>query len=90
VRQIDEPAMPQVLTRERAAQELSISLTTLKQLIKSKQLATVLVGKRQMVPASEVMRLAKPALRKVKQPLRRAMTSAADEVSAVRELLKKL
>lgn len=92
VQQLDAP-MPKVLTRERAAHELSVSLTTLKQMIRDGQLVTVSIGKRQMVPASEVMRLAKPAPAKKASSAHRpraAASTALDEASAVRALLKKL
>ena len=91
VKQLDEPA-PKVLTREAAAQQLSISLTTLKGLIRNKQLVTVRIGKREMVPASEIARLAKPREDAVRRHVKRMMRKAdvMDEIQAAEELLKKL
>ncbi len=50
--------LPTVMTMERAAHELSCGLTTLRSMIKRRELMTVMIGKRRMVPASEVRRLA--------------------------------
>ncbi len=50
--------LPTVVTMQRAARELSVSTTTLKLMIRRRELMTVPIGKRQMVPASEIRRLA--------------------------------
>lgn len=55
-----EAGLPTVLTKRRAAKELSIGLTKLEQLIAGGQIATCDVGDRKMVPASEIARLATP------------------------------
>lgn len=52
--------LPMVLTTKRAARELSVSSTTLKLMIKRQLLHTVMIGRRRMVPASEIRRLATP------------------------------
>jgi len=57
---IEGRGLPQVLTMKRAAVELSVSLSQLGVLIRSGSLLTVTIGKRRMVPASEVRRLATP------------------------------
>lgn len=53
--------LPRVLTKERAAKELSISLSKLKRLLRDGVLMSVAVGRRRMVPAVEIERLATPA-----------------------------
>jgi len=52
--------LPMVLTRERAAKELSVSVSTLKKLIREGKVFTVEIGRRRMVPSAEVLRLATP------------------------------
>lgn len=49
-----------VLTKKGAARALSIGLTKLNALIASGMVLTVLIGKRQMVPRTEVERLSVP------------------------------
>lgn len=51
-------ALPTVLSKKRAARELGISLSKLKTLIRTGDLATCIVGRTAMVPASEVQRIA--------------------------------
>lgn len=53
-------ALPPLLTKRAAAAALSVSLSKLKQLIRSHVVLTVMLDKRAMVPASEVQRLATP------------------------------
>lgn len=50
-------ALPQAMDYERAARELSVSVSQLRKLIRRGDLATVLIGRRPKVPASEVRRL---------------------------------
>ncbi len=50
--------LPSVLTKEAAAFELSISVKTLSRMIKAGLVSTVPINKREMVPASEIRRLA--------------------------------
>lgn len=50
-------ALPQALDYERAARELSVSVSQLRKLIRHGDIATVMVGRRAKVPASEVRRL---------------------------------
>ena len=50
-------ALPQALDYERAARELSISVSQLRKLIRAGDVAIVMIGKRPKVPASEVRRL---------------------------------
>jgi hypothetical protein len=56
-------ALPRVLTKERAALELSISITKLNRLIRSGRLLMVQIGERQMIPSTEVERVATPVVR---------------------------
>lgn len=58
---LDATALPTVLKPERAAQELSISESKLRQLIREGKLFTCLVGKAKMIPRSEIERLSAPA-----------------------------
>jgi hypothetical protein len=57
---LGRPELPQVLTKQRAAAELSISVSLLKRMIRNGTLLTVKIGSRQLVPSSEVVRLAEP------------------------------
>lgn len=50
--------LPTLLTLKRAAQELSMSPSTVKRLIQAGKLGTRKLGGRRMVPASEIRRLA--------------------------------
>lgn len=54
--------LPQVLTMKRAAEELSVSESTLKGMIRASEVLTVQVGKRRMVPSSEIHRIASPKI----------------------------
>jgi excisionase family DNA binding protein len=49
--------LPQAMDYERAARELSISVSQLRKLIRRGELAVVMIGRRPKVPASEVRRL---------------------------------
>jgi hypothetical protein len=87
--------LPSVLTKQRAARELSISLSKLKGLIRAGDIAVCDVGKTTMVPASEVLRLAK-AMRRVApqraRPVKRTRQQGlnpAEEAAKVRGALKK-
>lgn len=53
-----QQGLPTVLAMKEAARELSISLTTLKELVRRREILTVMIGKRRMVPASEIRRMA--------------------------------
>lgn len=52
--------LPAVLSKKRAAEELSISVTKLMELVRCGAVLTVKIGKTKMIPASEVRRLATP------------------------------
>ncbi|MBN1208967.1 MAG: helix-turn-helix domain-containing protein [Myxococcaceae bacterium] len=85
-------ALPTVLTKRRAARELGVSPSKLKQLIRRGELAVCQVGRSTMVPASEVQRIAASARRKPAAPGRarkeKRPTSPAEEARAVRSALK--
>jgi hypothetical protein len=84
--------LPFVLEPEAAAQELSVSLPTLRRMIKSGLCRTVLINKRAMVPASEVRRLGTPAVPKnAAQPVKRrqAAITATEDAERLRAALKK-
>lgn len=49
--------LPKALTYEHAARELSVSVPQLRKLIKKGAIATIVIGRRPKVPASEVIRL---------------------------------
>ena len=51
---------PTCLSTQEAAQRLGVGLTTMKRLIASGEVKTATVGKRRMVPASELERIATP------------------------------
>lgn len=53
-------SLPLVLTVRAAAAQLSISERTMRGLVASGEVASVLVGGRRMVPREELLRLAKP------------------------------
>lgn len=48
------------LTMEMAAERLSVSVDTVKRMITRNELSTVTIGKRQMIPASEIIRVSTP------------------------------
>lgn len=95
LRGVVEKRLPTVLTKQRAAQELSISLSKLKGLIRSGELMVCEVGRTSMVPASEVQRLAASARREAAaaRPARprkpKHSTSPAEEAAKARRALKK-
>lgn len=59
-KQTGSRGIPTVLTMERAAFEISRSQTSLRQMIKRRELMTVVIGKTRMVPASEIRRISTP------------------------------
>lgn len=59
----DANSKPLVLTKRRAAQELSVGLTKLEQLIKGGLIIPVKIGAAKMIPMSEILRLATPKTR---------------------------
>lgn len=87
-----QPELPQVLTKKRAARELSVSLTTLNRLVAAGQIWVVHLGGRQMVPASEVRRVAsiqRTSARRPKQVEPSPPPSAKLEAEKARAMLKK-
>lgn len=89
-------ALPTVLTRQRAAEELSISVTTLQRLIRRGDVLTVMVLDRAMVPKSEVQKYA-TATRAGERPMERpapppapaeARQAAKGEADALRAQLR--
>lgn len=91
----DLQGLPTILTKKRAARELGVSLSKLKALIRTGEIAICGVGRTSMVPASEVRRIAASARREAAPPARPARArkakhaGAAEEASAVRAALKK-
>jgi hypothetical protein len=87
---IGVPELPSVLTKKRAAKELSVSVSKLKRMIRDGRIFTVEIGRTQMVPAREIERLATPVETKTrkakKTPLR---VVGADEAAKVRAALKR-
>ena len=75
-------SLPSVLTMKRAAEELSISMTQLRALVKSSVVLTVTVGVRRMVPASEIRRLATPSVTVTR--LERPKSSALQDPEALK------
>jgi excisionase family DNA binding protein len=55
-----EAPLPAVLTIARAAQELSVSASTLYRMLRAQELTSVRIHKRAMIPASEIRRLSTP------------------------------
>jgi len=91
-------ALPTVLTKRRAALELSVSLSKLKGLIRAGEIMVCEVGSTTMVPASEIRRLAQSARaqasnssssRPAHTRASRKPTSPAEEARQVRDALRK-
>jgi predicted DNA-binding protein (UPF0251 family) len=71
--------LPEVLSYEMAAKRLGVSVSTVKRLVKSGAILTVLIEKTPKIPGSEIRRLATPPVPKsaVVKPRRGAMTESA-------------
>lgn len=61
--------LPRVLTKDQAAKQLSISVRKLRGLIRDGLVVTVPIGRRNLIPLSEVERMADPAPVGQKQPV---------------------
>lgn len=86
------PALPLVLTVKAAAEQLSVSERTMRALVASGRVASVLVGNRRMVPSSVLLELAKPVpLEEVraKREARRARLGVSDELEALAVLRRR-
>lgn len=59
---IDAPALPAALTIARAAQELSISVRTLRRMIAEGRVLTCEIGRVRMIPRTEIERLTTPQI----------------------------
>jgi excisionase family DNA binding protein len=79
-----ETQLPHVLTLQRAAQELSISRSTLYRMLRANELTSVRVHKREMIPSSEIRRLATPRTRRAQGAKERAAASPAAGFDAAR------
>lgn len=55
-----QPALPLVLTVKAAAVQMSVSERTMRALVASGEVPSVLVGGRRMVPSAELVKLAQP------------------------------
>jgi hypothetical protein len=79
-----EGALPVMLTYAAAAKQLSISATTLKEMVRHGRIRTAIINHRRMVPASELYRVALPAEDPKPKPVARrnrkaiAMADAAE------------
>lgn len=73
-------ALPQAMDYERAARELSISVSGLRKLIRRGDIETVMIGRRPKVPASEVRRLC--AVKPLAVPARVTMRQHATVTSS--------
>lgn len=56
------PGLPLVLTVKAAAMQLSVSERTMRTLVASGEVPSVLVGGRRMVPSAELVKLAQPVV----------------------------
>lgn len=81
--------LPLVLTMRAAALQLSVSAVTLRRMVAKGELETVTVGRRVMVPKSELFRLATPKKRPGRKvrPVR-VVPSSSSTWEAVRESLR--
>ena len=92
VRLAARPEEPGALTLTQAAQRLSISPRTLARMAKAGEVRTVTLGRRVLVPTSELARLLEPAeapVRPLAAPKRRAAPSGADEAASLRAALRR-
>jgi excisionase family DNA binding protein len=95
--EIGTSSLPQLLTYQRAAHELSVSLTKVRRLIKAGVLPTIKLGGRKYIPSREIERIARSAST---QNVSRLRTSggrpkakrydAKEEAAKLRAKLKKL
>lgn len=86
-----EGPLPQVLSMERAAKELSIGITKLKRLVRDGVVLTCTVGLRRMIPSSEVRKLAVPASTKAPgvRPRKTRRGENDEEVRKILEIAKR-
>lgn len=54
---------PSTMKKARAAEQLDVSPKTLDAMIRRQEILTVIVGKREMIPASEILRISTPKAR---------------------------
>lgn len=83
-------ALPKLLTMREAARQLSCSRTKLKQLVREGKVATTVLGRRRMIPLSEVERNSKPqasAPRPDRQP--KQALSPAEEAAALKAAIRR-
>ncbi len=92
---VDRP-LPLVLTKKRAAKELSIGITKLKGLISAGLITTIMMDRVSMISTREVRRVATDGTHPAKAPRGKApprprkaskTSTAAEEVERARELL---
>ena len=93
-----QPA-PMCMTYPEAAKRLGIGLTLLREMVARHELRTATVGKRRMVPLSEIERVSQPKAPKARRAAvsprtrkgrRPAPRSPAEEAAALRAWMKKL
>ena len=88
---IDAPALPAALTIARAAQELSVSVRKLREMIAEGRVLTCEIGRTRMVPRTEIERLATPQQAAPKARAARAAPrrgGAKSEAAKLREALR--
>lgn len=89
-----EAPLPRMLTYERAAHELSVSMSKLKQLVRAGALATCEVGKRKYIPLIEIERIERSATfsgksaRPPRSPAGKKPYNAAEEAAKARALTR--
>lgn len=91
IRELVTAPLPKAMTFDRAARELSISIPTLRRMVRRGEISTVKISRRMMIPASEVERLTTPPEQKSRQPRPRraqARYSVAEELRKLDAALK--
>lgn len=82
--------LPTVLTKAATMRELSVGRTKFGEMVRSGAILTCDVGGTEMIPRSEVLRLATPLKKVAAKPVRRPRLVAAFDAKAEAEALRKL
>lgn len=83
-----ESVTPRALTMARAAALLSVSVSTVKRLVKGGELRTVTLGARPMVPMSEVVRLTSVTAAPSSRPQGPGPVRGSAEAAKIRSALR--
>lgn len=83
-------SLPMVLTPKRAAEELSIGLTTLQEMIARRELLTVKVRGRHMIPTREIIRISTPKETHAKTPAPKGHSKKVDVRTEAEKVLSAL